>query len=47
MSPHRWGMELHHSSQQEAYRKVTKLFLNTPLVVVILDFDMTFDDCIS
>jgi hypothetical protein len=24
-------MELHHSSQQEAYQKVTKLFINTPL----------------
>src|ERR1700675_3902567 len=25
-------MELHHSSEQEAFKKVTKLFLNMPLV---------------
>ena len=29
-------MELHHSSEQEAFKKVTKLFLNMPLVALHL-----------
>jgi dienelactone hydrolase len=29
-------MELHHSSEQEAPKKVTKLFLNMPLVQLII-----------
>ena len=29
-------MELHHSSEQEAPKKVTKLFLNMPLVKEVL-----------
>src|ERR1035437_5254807 len=29
-------MELHHSSEQEAPKKVTKLFLNMPLIAVVI-----------